>query len=973
MNYSPLTSEIGSKIVKSDRQGLEYRKKYNNITGENKCVEGFSNLFGTNSVDTKNKSDLDEVLKLQKEYQKKLSDYSKTYNLLMGNVNDYFNLRKSPLLNKNIRLTDGTIGYVTKEGIFKPYPNMEVYNNTAGINNCPKEWTQVEASIINGKVTTTPNFIVGQPMESEQSCGFEGRNVFSVNTGTPGKDVYKGCFKVPNSSNDLVYQQGLGENTTFEKCKQLAHDSGSSVFALNGSALDKLKCYIGSSIDSIRANGPSTKPVISWESAPNMNAINATINGAGQLVVKGNVSVQAQSNLSPGLTFSLYRGYMSDDEDFFYKTNRTALIATGISRNFSSISAATNNRSDNNSTKISIQWLGYLKTNINENVTISMTSDDCSYMWLGSDAISNYYKPKAFINNGGLHGPIKKSNTISLIANTYYPIRIQFGQNMGPGAFSLSLSSQNVQFLTTPTPFSSNIVKPEDKVTVLGELWKANQPIAGCDPVNGGNAMNIEATWGYNCNSERKPDGGSYNVSLGNYTDVIKTSLKNSRIITIGRDLNDPAYLCKKDFSAKYNCGSGPTKSIYLPGEAGGRWIDVDCQREKDKCLNFLILSDSGNILILSWEQYVQMWVNKNITFGEDWVDIPNQTDENITWKSNTNKIGISNSSKKASNGKNKRNYLLSGETLEDGEFIGSPTGKCYLQMIKGRGLVLMYDVTNCQNINGKIYGTSNPPDNLTAASYIIPENDLSNFYKSGYVDRNSNLRPYSKSMLTKSDKYAELGNYKIDGTGIKTIETADVNVCKIECNKDSTCDGFTYSNGKCDLRNSSNIYPYVKRYSDSNTTLYKRLEDVKNNGSCSKEVFPISIDLYSGYVEGDDMTSNTVCGLGLYNKQYYDKLKIDFSSLQEILDVMNSKLSVLSSTDKKILEQQGISENKLRKDIISINEMRNKYLEFKPQFETTKGMVDNTEDDMISKSYYNILWSILAIMIVIGGIKMSR
>ena len=971
MNYSPISSEIGNKNIKSDAQGLDYIKKYNTITDKNKHIEGFSNLYVENSVSLKNKSEVDNLLKLQSEYQKKLSDYSQTYNLLMSNVNQYFELRKSPLLNKNIRLSDGKIGYVTSEGVFKHYPSMEIFNNTAGKNNCPTEFIQVEANIVDGKVTTTPPFIVGEPMQSGQSCGHEGKNVFAANPGTPGPHTYKGCFRVPTSSNDLQYQEGLGEAATFDTCKQLANDTGNSVFALVGNTLDKLKCYVGSNIDSIRANGDSLTNVISWETPNNVDSVYATLNNAGQLILKGNITTTAKSNLTQGLSFKVYKGYMNDDVNFFKsgwreqkaKLVKPDIIASGVSNNFSSLSSSTNNISDQNSTYISVEWLGYLKCNVDCDVAIAITSDDCSYMWLGNNAISEYSTKNAFINNGGQHPSVTKTNSMTLKSNEYYPVRIQFGQNAGVNSFRLYINSNiensNVQFLTTPNPFASNLIRPDDKITTIGDLWTSSGQVGGCDPSYGGkiNLDNSTATWGANCNSIKSPNGSPYNIQLGNSTEYIKTALKNSNGISfdyiIGKKdfNNDPAVGCPKNFSTNYKCGNGPDKQIFIDGEANARFANFNCVEENKNCQFLLNVQDDGNLVIYS--------------YGNETKPV---------WNSNTfNKIGVPNPYKNMSKGKYGRNFLLPGETLEDGEFIGSQNGKCFLTMIKGRGLILMYSKSNCENIDGKFYGTNSLPNSVTAASYVISESDVSNLYETGYVDSNSILRPYDSKLLKKSNNYTEIGNFRLDGTSMKTISTNDVNKCKIECSSDPNCDGFTFGNNMCDLRSSQSMYPSVNRYSDTNSLLYKRLDNVINNGSCSKTVVPVSVNQYSGYIQGKEMTQNAICGLGIYNKEYYTKLRNDLRSLQKIVNKINYRLTKLSTTDKKILAEQGLTENKIKRDIVSINNMQNKITGFKPQYETTKGMVINTEDEMISSSYYNMLWSILAIMIVIGGIKMAK
>ena len=72
----------------------------------------------------------------------------------------------------------------------------------------------------------------------------------------------------------------------------------------------------------------------------------------------------------------------------------------------------------------------------------------------------------------------------------------------------------------------------------------------------------------------------------------------------------------------------------------------------------------------------------------------------------------------KAVNGKYGRNYLLAGETIKSGEFIGSPSGNCYLMMVENtkdctqNGLQLLYQKTNCSTDDFKNQIGSNPEAN---------------------------------------------------------------------------------------------------------------------------------------------------------------------------------------------------------------------------------------------------------------------
>jgi len=165
-------------------------------------------------------------------------------------------------------------------------------------------------------------------------------------------------------------------------------------------------------------------------------------------------------------------------------------------------------------------------------------------------------------------------------------------------------------------------------------------------------------------------------VDIGNWTTYVKDAVKGKVSTNYTISGPDPAFGCLKDFTASYRCGSFPnTKNISIPGEAGGQTALFDCTDENKKCKGFrLTLGDDGNLVLTDYE-------NKQI------------------WTSNTRQTGLALDEFKAKNSKYGRNYLLPGETLYLGEFIGSPSGNCYLMMDKtpeGNGMQLKYSVLNC-------------------------------------------------------------------------------------------------------------------------------------------------------------------------------------------------------------------------------------------------------------------------------------
>ena len=167
-------------------------------------------------------------------------------------------------------------------------------------------------------------------------------------------------------------------------------------------------------------------------------------------------------------------------------------------------------------------------------------------------------------------------------------------------------------------------------------------------------------------------------VNIGNWTPYVKDAVRGNVSTSYTIAGHDPAYGCYKNFAASYRCGNSPnTKTINIPGEAGGQTAFFDCTAENNKCKKFrLTLGDDGNLILTDSE-------NKQI------------------WTSDTHQTGLSLDEFSAKRSKYGRNYLLAGETLYLGEFIGSPSGNCYLIMDRtpeGTGLQLKYSVMNCDD-----------------------------------------------------------------------------------------------------------------------------------------------------------------------------------------------------------------------------------------------------------------------------------
>jgi len=130
-----------------------------------------------------------------------------------------------------------------------------------------------------------------------------------------------------------------------------------------------------------------------------------------------------------GLIGIRYIGYFNDNLNWFLTAtpHGDTNILTQID-NFSS-----------NDEFYSWEWNGYFKPSSSEIYTFYTSSDDASYLWINNVLV---------VNNGGLHGNAEELGTINLIADTYYPIKVQFGENTGGDVMTVSFSSNTISKTT---------------------------------------------------------------------------------------------------------------------------------------------------------------------------------------------------------------------------------------------------------------------------------------------------------------------------------------------------------------------------------------------------------------------------------------------------------------------------------------------------------------------------------------------
>jgi len=158
-----------------------------------------------------------------------------------------------------------------------------------------------------------------------------------------------------------------------------------------------------------------------------------TVSGSYSYV---NISLSSY-NIQPGWVWYSYNSYHSENPNIDTVAsliNGLNGVSTGTITDFTNLNSATNNGwlANQSQHSFSIIWIGLLFTQSYSGTwNFKLTSDDGSYMWIGSTATSGYTAANSLINDGGGHGMSAVSANITLSAYTYYPVRIMFGEGGG--------------------------------------------------------------------------------------------------------------------------------------------------------------------------------------------------------------------------------------------------------------------------------------------------------------------------------------------------------------------------------------------------------------------------------------------------------------------------------------------------------------------------------------------------------------
>ena len=195
-----------------------------------------------------------------------------------------------------------------------------------------------------------------------------------------------------------------------------------------------------------------TLPLITSISIGSVTTSTITVNLTGYFLYVIYTYYAAPYNFPAlGLVWNSYIGYYNGN--VYYATTSTELpgllgASQGITYDFTNLAAATSNNWVHNSGQINftIVWTGYLFTKTySGNWSFTVSSDDQCFIWIGQNALSGYLSSNA---NCNVNVSVQTFN-VTLVSNTYYPIRILYGQSTGSYNLIISVTPPGGQLFTS--------------------------------------------------------------------------------------------------------------------------------------------------------------------------------------------------------------------------------------------------------------------------------------------------------------------------------------------------------------------------------------------------------------------------------------------------------------------------------------------------------------------------------------------
>ncbi len=117
----------------------------------------------------------------------------------------------------------------------------------------------------------------------------------------------------------------------------------------------------------------------------------------------------------------------------------------------------------------------------------------------------------------------------------------------------------------------------------------------------------------------------------------------------------------------------------------------------------------------------------------------------------------------------------------------------------------------------------------------------------------------------------------------------------------------------------------------------------------------------------------DTLCSLGAITEQERKELENKHTNLSGIADVLDTKLQRLTQEKAKIDKSMHLNQTKLTSDIDTYTDVWKQADNHIANSDNVNAMLQDTDLNMVSQNYKHLVWTILAILFIIGAIRITR
>jgi len=911
-----------------------------NFTSNNDSQEIVKNLI----------NDYDQIFQ---EYNDTLKQYNDLVNQTKNSSNQYIERvdSKNKYLNKIIRFSTGQIYFVTNQGIAKYIPNMDILKSISEKNGCPNTsnnyinitipWLD-KYRIEGTQIPTQPSLIIGKDMKLNESCGFEGSNVF-VNTmiKTAPKPNYIGCYQDDSNNPAMTFLGGkpVSQNNI------IVNGNFSQPSIANNSYQ-----YINN----------STKVSGWWFKACLLN--NSKVWDFPTPYPNGSqcVCIQSESSIAQTLDLSVNTQYKLT----FAACGRNCCDNTKLSNPINIQLYTTNNQFI--STIYNFQPPVNKWTNYSTTFTVNSSQKYQLFFsgtWKSSDRSTAIQNIQLTSTTGGMYDFDQCEQ--AAISGGYQYFALQNVNSNGLGYCTLSNN------LNTSKQYGSgfaNVLLWESKTSGTPATYAILTSNGNLSIRDSNNIVYYTTPNGTDCTQKYST---SWHIDAPGNDISYKTNVRRENCEQICNDNeNCSGFAWNRDTDSSCWLKAGNLSNT----EKNDRRILIKKTVNTSKCKYFLILQDDGNMCIYRGE--------------------PKTSNTTNIWCSNTNgKQQKVNGKYISSKGKYGVNFLKTNHVLNRGEWVGSSDGSLVLMMQSDGNLVLYTFKSNCANTtfnqNTVYYG-----GNLANPVYDIGIVGIkANMGKLAFIDADSQIHPYSNNNITNSNTYSTiLKNTTIQGNdipGAAISNISDINKCIASCNKIKDCNAFVYD--------ATGPYPVCLPKKMAENDIFTSKSLLTKYGVTTyirdKNVIEPPIGIENKVSNIDSLTYQNYGNQGGDIAKSYGLVNI-VSVQQQQMTQLQGKLNLLSSqlSDKiKNLEKYNIDlTTNLKADLIKNSEGFQNFNEFKNIFlnnldankqinKLTKNnseldnMIKDTNIKILQQNYRYMLWSILALGITIIGLKIKN